>query len=58
MKTRLVIIGIIVILAVSAIYVSLVYNQEIKISLVMMQSDEKTEPLHISVYKIDMKRFL
>jgi glucose/arabinose dehydrogenase len=53
MKTRLVIIGIIVILAVSAIYVSFVYNQEIKLSLGMMQSDEKPEPLHISGYKIE-----
>jgi len=54
MKTKsLVIIGIIVILAVSAIYVSLVYNQEIKISTGMMQSDEKPEPLHISGYKIE-----
>jgi glucose/arabinose dehydrogenase len=53
MKTRLVIIGIIVILAVSAIYVSFVYNQEIKISTGMMQSDEKPEPQHISGYKIE-----
>ncbi len=54
MKTRsIIIIGIIVILAVSTIYVSLVYNQEIKISLGMMQSDEKPEPLHISGYKIE-----
>ncbi len=53
MKTRLAIIGIIVILAVSAIYVSFVYNQEIKISSGMMQSDEKPEPQHISGFKIE-----
>jgi len=54
MKTRsLVIIGIIVILAVSAIYVSLVYNQEIKLSTGMMQSDEKPEPLHISGFRVE-----
>ncbi len=54
MKTRsLVIIGIIVILAVSVIYVSLVYNQEIKLSSGMMQSDEKPEPQHISGFKIE-----
>ena len=54
MKTKsIIIIGIIVVLAVSAIYVSLVFNQEIKLSLGMMQSDEKPEPLHISGYKIE-----
>ncbi len=54
MKTKsIIIIGIIVILAVSAIYVSFVYNQEIKLSLGMMQSDEKPEPQHISGYKIE-----
>jgi glucose/arabinose dehydrogenase len=54
MKTKsLVIIGIIVILAVSAIYVSLVYNQEIKISTGMMQSDEKPEPQHISGFRVE-----
>jgi glucose/arabinose dehydrogenase len=54
MKTRsLVIIGIIVILAVSVICVSLVYNQEIKLLTGMMQSDEKPEPQHISGFIVE-----
>ncbi len=54
MKTKsIIIIGIIVILAVSAIYVSFVYNQEIKLSSGMMQSDEKPEPQHISGFRVE-----
>ncbi len=48
MKTRtLLIIGIIVIIAVSITSISLVYNQEIKLATGMMISDEKPEPTYI-----------
>ena len=54
MKTRsAIIIGMIVIVIFSTIYVSLAYNQEIKLSTGMMQSDEKPEPQHISEFKIE-----
>ncbi len=51
MKIKL--IGIIIILAISIIYVSLAYNQEIKLMTGMMQSDEKPEPVQLDDYKIE-----
>ena len=54
MKTRsVIIIGMIIIVIVSAIYVSLAYNQEIKLSTGMMHSDEKPEPQQFSRYKVE-----
>lgn len=47
MKTKLLIIGITAIVAVSITLISLVYNQDIKLATGMMTSDEKSEPLHI-----------
>jgi hypothetical protein len=48
MKSRLlIIIGIIMILAVSIIFISLVYNQELKLATGMMISDEKPESTYI-----------
>lgn len=47
MKKILVIIPIIAILAVSITFVSLLYNQEIKLATRMMTSDEKPEPAHV-----------
>ncbi|MCA9827753.1 MAG: hypothetical protein KC444_05090 [Nitrosopumilus sp.] len=49
MKTKfLIIIGIVIAIAISIIYVSLAYNQEIKLATGMMINDEKPQPSTIS----------
>jgi len=49
MKTRLLIIIGVIILAVSITYVSFAYNQEIRLATGMMISDDKPEPIRIAV---------